>query len=179
MRLINADKYKGKVIAYHYYSGVIKIKNVDDIPIAYDIDKVIEELEALRNIDICKNVKCSERSYLYCSECSQNLVVDKAIEIVKQGGVETDTETIRENANGYSKEDIELNRKAMYNKAIDDFSEKIKENISESLIWGMLVDSHKDNSFNDTSDKIVDYVIDTANEISEQLKAGGNDEMEK
>lgn len=27
---------------------------------------------------------------------------------------------LRENSNGYSKEDIELNRKAMYNKAIDE-----------------------------------------------------------
>ena len=62
-----------------------------------------------------------------------------------------------------------------YNKAIDDFAENISLKISKSIIWGMLVNSHKDNSFNDTSDKIVDYVINTANEIAEQLKAGGND----
>ena len=61
-----------------------------------------------------------------------------------------------------------------YNKAIDDFVENISLEISESIIWGMLVNSHKDNSFNDTSDKIVDYVINTANEIAEQLKAGGD-----
>ena len=61
---------------------------------------------------------------------------------------------------------------AGYNKAIDDFVENISLEISESIIWGMLVNSHKDNSFNDTSDKIVDYVINTANEIAEQLKAG-------
>ena len=61
-----------------------------------------------------------------------------------------------------------------YNKAIDDFVENISLEISESIIWGMLVNSHKDNSFNDTSDKIVDYVINTANEIAEHLKAGGN-----
>ena len=58
------------------------------------------------------------------------------------------------------------------NKAIDDFVKNISLEISESIIWGMLVNSHKDNSFNDTSDKIVDYVINTANEIAEQLKAG-------
>lgn len=33
----------------------------------------------------------------------------------------------RENSNGYSKEDIELNRKAMYNKAIDDFVDLCNE----------------------------------------------------
>lgn len=59
-----------------------------------------------------------------------------------------------------------------YNKALDDFLEKLKENISESLIWGMIADCFKYKNMNDTSDKIVDYVIDTANEISEQLKAG-------
>ncbi len=66
-----------------------------------------------------------------------------------------------------------------YNKAIDDFVENISLEISESIIWGMLVNSHKDNSFNETSDKIVDYVINTANEIAEQLKAGGENEQSK
>ena len=62
------------------------------------------------------------------------------------------------------------------NKAINDFAENISLEISESIIWGMLVNSHKDNSFNDTSDKIVDYVINTANKIAEQLKAGGEND---
>ena len=35
----------------------------------------------------------------------------------------------RENSNGYNKEDIELNRNAMYNKAIDDFVNACKEDI--------------------------------------------------
>lgn len=66
-----------------------------------------------------------------------------------------------------------------YNKAIDDFVNKISLEISESIIWGMIADCFKYKNMNYTSDKIVDYVIDTANEIVEQLKAGGNDEMEK
>ena len=53
---------------------------------------------------------------------------------------------------------------SQYNKAIDDFVENILLKIS--------VNSPKDNSFNDTSDKIVDYVINTVNKIAEQLKAG-------
>lgn len=60
-----------------------------------------------------------------------------------------------------------------YEKAIDDFARKFTLEISESIIWGMLVDSHKDNSFQDTADKIVDYVIDTAKNIAEQLKESG------
>ena len=35
---------------------------------------------------------------------------------------------LRETSSGYSKEDIELNRTAMYNKAIDDFANVLKEN---------------------------------------------------
>lgn len=63
-----------------------------------------------------------------------------------------------------------------YNKAIDDFVKKISLEISESIIWGMLVDSRKYNGFNDTSDKIVDYVVETSKEIAEQLKAGEENE---
>ena len=68
---------------------------------------------------------------------------------------------------------IEQALKAEYNKAIDDFAENISLEISESLIWGMIADCFKYKNLNDTSDKIVDYVINTANEIAEQLKAGG------
>ena len=58
-----------------------------------------------------------------------------------------------------------------YNKAIDDFTEKISLEISESIIWGILADWHKNDNMNDTSDKIVDYIIETSKEIAEQLKA--------
>ena len=63
-----------------------------------------------------------------------------------------------------------------YSKAINDFVENISLEISESIIWGMIADCFKYKNMNDTSDKIVDYVIDTANEISERLKAGGENE---
>ena len=77
---------------------------------------------------------------------------------------------------------MEENRKAGYNhgftdgfnKAVDDFVENISLEISGSLIWGMLVDCFKYKNMNDTSDKIVDYVINTTNEIAEQLKAGAS-----
>ena len=63
-----------------------------------------------------------------------------------------------------------------YNKAIDDFTENISLEISESLIWGMIADCFKYKNLNDTSDKIVDYVINTSKEIAEQLKEGGESE---
>ena len=73
-------------------------------------------------------------------------------------------------------EELSKYAERQYDKAIDDFVENISLEISESIIWGTLVNSHKDNSFNDTSDKIVDYVINTANEIAEQLKVGEQNE---
>ena len=69
---------------------------------------------------------------------------------------------------------IEQALKNEYNKAIDDFAENISLEISESLIWGMIADCFKYKNLNDTSDKIVDYVINAANEIAEHLKVGGN-----
>ena len=51
MRLTDADNYKGKIIASHCYSGVNKLINVDDVPTAYDVDKVVEKLEAYSNAD--------------------------------------------------------------------------------------------------------------------------------
>lgn len=41
---------------------------------------------------------------------------------------------LRENANSYNKEDIELNRNAMYNNAIDDFVESVKNLIADSSV---------------------------------------------
>lgn len=52
MRLIDADKFKGKVIASHCYSGVNKLINIDDVPTAYDVDKVVEELNKIKKYNL-------------------------------------------------------------------------------------------------------------------------------
>ena len=44
MRLIDADKFNGKVIASHTGSGVIKLIAIDEVLTAYDPDKVVEQL---------------------------------------------------------------------------------------------------------------------------------------
>lgn len=79
-KLIDADKFKGKVIASHTGSGVIKLIAIDEVPTAYDPDKVVEQLEDYGNEETryYKNTP-----YEKCiKEC-----VGKAIEIVKGGGV--------------------------------------------------------------------------------------------
>ena len=68
----------------------------------------------------------------------------------------------------------ELSRYAenQYNKAVDDFAEKFLLELSKSVIWSMLVNCHNDNNFNDTADKIVNYVADEVRNTAEQLKVG-------
>lgn len=76
MRLIDADNYKGKIIASHCYSGVNKLINVDDVPTAYDVDKVVEKLEAYSNADEAERLGTMPVVELA-----------DAIKIVKGGGV--------------------------------------------------------------------------------------------
>lgn len=86
-RLIDADKFKGKVIASHTGSGVIKLIAIDEVPTAYDPDKVVEQLEKLKSLvpvnrvlDDIVNEKPKELGML--------IAYEKAIEIVKAGGVD-------------------------------------------------------------------------------------------
>lgn len=45
MRLIDADNYKGKVIANHLFSGVNKLIRIDDVPTVDVNNLIIAELE--------------------------------------------------------------------------------------------------------------------------------------
>lgn len=75
-RLIDADKFKGKVIASHTGSGVIKLIAVDEVPTAYDTDKVEDQLN-----DKFRVVRTDE-------DLEWNRAMDEAITIVKGGGVD-------------------------------------------------------------------------------------------
>ena len=78
-RLIDADQFKGKVIASHTGCGVIKLIDINDVPTAYDVDKVIKQLEELKNpIYRADGSLVGER---------RNIKIDKAIEIIKRGGI--------------------------------------------------------------------------------------------
>ena len=96
MRLIDADDFKKFMQALckagSPYESFIEL--LDKQTTAYDIDKVVEELEKLKNKDICDYLDCDV--CLYYKKCgvetdqSNNLKWDKAIEIVKQGVVSDD-----------------------------------------------------------------------------------------
>lgn len=88
MRLIDADTLI-KDLSYLYTKNHIPVDirakeiltTIMEQPTAYDIDKVVEELEKIRAKDTCNKEKCDTKEI--CRIC----VVDDAIEIVKQGGV--------------------------------------------------------------------------------------------
>lgn len=125
-----------------------------------------------KEADECKNLILKEK-YLVPQESYYCLRLKENVEIHEQQAEWLEElKTRRETHFDY----VSLMDKRYYegyNKAIDDFAERIALEISESIIWGILVNSDKDNSFSDTTDKIVDYVIDTSKEIAEQLKKGG------
>ena len=73
MRLIDADKFKGKVIASHTGSGVIKLIAIDEVLTAYDVDKVVEQLEDYRE---------------EMEQFKRGGMLSEMIEVVKAGGVD-------------------------------------------------------------------------------------------
>ena len=65
------------------------ISCVEEQPTAYSVDKVVEELKKMKGL-ACDGKSCSECVYTsYCleGEQSEKVAIDKAIKIVKQGGV--------------------------------------------------------------------------------------------
>ena len=88
MRLIDADNYKGKIIASHCYSGVNKLINVDDVPTAYDVDKVVEQLKLTSKTALDLAIKRIP-GFRFMAPGFQALIdecFEEAVEIVKAGG---------------------------------------------------------------------------------------------
>ena len=89
MRLIDADKLLEETrrdrdyarkngFLDMYYERQVLIDRIKAQPTAYDVDKVVEQLEGLSN---------AEADYYYAS-CNNVIDRDDAIEIVKGGGVD-------------------------------------------------------------------------------------------
>jgi hypothetical protein len=82
MRLIDADALKKDLKSVTLSNGTLVNTNavlylLEEYPTAYDVDKVVEQLEELRK-------ECEDP----LQEYDPNYFIDKAIEIVKGGGVE-------------------------------------------------------------------------------------------
>nr|DAG52311.1 MAG TPA: hypothetical protein [Caudoviricetes sp.] len=81
MRLIDADKFNGKVIASHTGSGVIKLVAIDDVPTDYDLDKVVKQLEELKK----QNPFINGIRDNSIEAAASRQTLDYAIDIVKAG----------------------------------------------------------------------------------------------
>ncbi len=87
MRLIDADKFNGKVIASHTGSGVIKLVAIDDVPTAYDLDKVVEQLRLTSKTALDLAIKRIP-GFRFMTPVLQTLVdmcFEEAVRIVKSG----------------------------------------------------------------------------------------------
>ena len=92
------------------------------------IDEAIKKCKDITNKDANLHGYCM----CLCNKCEQEHVqIAEWLEELK---------AYRENSNGYNKEDIELNRNAMYNKAIDDLMKKSEYLLCTSLIYEEMED---------------------------------------
>ena len=85
-RLINADKLK-HVVHCTYSDDLEILEKIDEQPTVFDVDKVIEQLEELkmRYFLTIANTGDVDKDCAYKKIAN---TIDKAIEIVKGGGVE-------------------------------------------------------------------------------------------
>lgn len=104
MRLIDADNLE-KAIAQYFKSHITDnsctvdavdcvwdmSRLVNERPTVYDADKVVEQLEVIKENGACCGESCVNcKYYRTCceGEKSDRLALDKAIEIVKGGGID-------------------------------------------------------------------------------------------
>jgi len=97
-RLIDADKLKEAInsslnTGRETFSPEIICEAVDEQPTAFDVDKVVERIESIKENEqgACTDEQCGYCNYFndcWDGEMCDKLALDKAIEIVKGGGVE-------------------------------------------------------------------------------------------
>ena len=66
---------------------------IDNQPTAFDVEKVVEQLESIKEKEYvaCTDQKCGYCKYLStcsCGDKADKLALDRAVDIVKGGGVE-------------------------------------------------------------------------------------------
>ena len=87
MRLIDADKLI-KYIKSISSDQKEFIDCVNEQPTAFDVDRVIEQIEYRRANFDCKLCKYNDDEKTICSEDCSDALIDDLIKIVKCGGVE-------------------------------------------------------------------------------------------
>lgn len=91
MRLIDADEIIDSLGGSDMDFAIGAV--IDGQPTAFDVDKVVRQLKDIKDKEYaaCADQKCGYCKYLStcsCGDKADKLALDKAIEIVKEGGVE-------------------------------------------------------------------------------------------
>lgn len=85
MRLIDADKLK-HMIHCAYSDDLEILEKIDEQPTAFDVDKVVEQIEYRRANFDCKSCKYNDDEKTVCSEDCSDALIDDLIKIVRGGG---------------------------------------------------------------------------------------------
>ena len=86
MRLIDADKIIDSLGGSDMDFAIGAV--IDEQPTAFDVDKVVEQIEYRRANFDCKLCKYNDDEKTICSEDCSDALIDDLIKIVKGGGVE-------------------------------------------------------------------------------------------
>lgn len=90
MRLIDADKIIDSLGGSDIDFAIGAV--IDEQPTVFDVDRIVEQLESIKEkkYTACSDQECGYCKYLStcsCGDKADKLALDRAIEIVKGGGI--------------------------------------------------------------------------------------------
>ena len=88
---LNTDSNSDSIMIDANESVACVLREIEEQPTAYDVDKVVEQLNELKGYDVCANISCETCSYTgqcWEGERGQKVAIDRAVEIAKGGGIE-------------------------------------------------------------------------------------------
>lgn len=88
---LNTDSNSDSIMIDANESVACVLREIEEQPTAYDVDKVVEQLNELKEYDVCANISCETCSYTgrcWEGERGQKVAIDRAVEIAKGGGIE-------------------------------------------------------------------------------------------
>ena len=100
MRLIDADKIIDSLGMSDMDFAIGAV--IDEQPTAFDVDKVVEQIESIKEKECgaCTDEQCGFCDYFndcWDGEMCDKLALDKAIDIVKRGGVKDEVQKEADN----------------------------------------------------------------------------------
>ena len=92
-RLIDADKIDFNEVFVGASEFAQDTRNaaqmlIDNQPTAFDVDKVVEQIESRRAFFDCRSCKYRDTNDQMCDKDCSDALIDSLVEIVKGGGVE-------------------------------------------------------------------------------------------